>query len=207
MPLTLQPQPVLSREQYIQKITALQELIRRGDCYEINFCQEFFAGDVTINPFAVFQKLMDVSPNPFSALYRLNDKYLICASPERFLSKEGNKILSQPMKGTIKRVLTNKQEDEKLKEALRQNQKEQSENVMVVDLVRNDLTNVGQEDSGEEEETYGIYSFSQVHQMVSTMSGELRDGRVSCQIIAGTFPMCSMSGAPKHRVSQVMDAY
>jgi para-aminobenzoate synthetase component 1 len=198
---------VLSKEDYIKKIQALQNHIHRGDCYEINFCQESFAEDADLNPFAAYQKLVAISPNPFSAFYRLRDNYLLCASPERFLQKKGNRILSQPIKGTIKRNVENNKEDELLKEELRRSQKDQSENVMVVDLVRNDLTRICNEASVKVDELYGIYSYPQVHQMISTISGELKDYISFSQIIKATFPMGSMTGAPKHRVMQLIEEY
>ena len=108
-------QQKLNKESYIQKIKQLQQHIVRGDCYEINFCQEFFAEDAGIDPIATFKNLIAVSPNPFSALYKLDDRYLICASPERFIAKKANKIFSQPMKGTSKRDISNIEEDERLK--------------------------------------------------------------------------------------------
>ena len=197
----------LSREEYINKVRKLQSHILRGDCYEINFCQEFFAEEVSIDPIAVFQKLMSVSPNPFSALYRLNDKYLICASPERFLMKQGNKIICQPIKGTIKRNLNDNEEDKRLKTELVQSQKERSENVMVVDLVRNDLSKICKDQTVHVEELFGIYSFPQVHQMISTISGELKNSLNFSSIIEATFPMGSMTGAPKHRVIELIDQY
>ncbi len=207
LPSALHTQPVLSREAYIQKIKALQAHILRGDCYEINFCQEFFAADVALKPFAVFQNLMEVSPNPFSAFYRLNDQFLICASPERFLAKKGGKVISQPIKGTIQRDLLDVEKDQKLKNILRLSQKEQAENVMVVDLVRNDLTKICKPSSVKVDELFGIYSFPQVHQMISTISGELKDDVSFPQIIEATFPMGSMTGAPKLSVMKLIDEY
>lgn len=197
----------LTKENYLQKIKNLQEHILRGDCYEINFCQEFFAEDVTIDPVEVFQKLMNVSPTPFSALYKLADRYVICASPERFLKKTGNKIFSQPMKGTIKRNLQNHIEDEKLKQQLQQSAKDQSENVMVVDMVRNDLSKVCTQGSVKVDELFGVYSYPTVHQMISTISGELKPDIKFSEIIEATFPMGSMTGAPKHRVMELIDEY
>lgn len=196
----------LTREKYIEKIKSLQAHILRGDCYEINFCQEFFSDTATIDPFTVFQRLMDVSPNPFSAFYRLRDKYLLCASPERFLAKRGNKIISQPIKGTIKRD-QNKTKDDRLKEELRNSQKDQSENVMVVDLVRNDLGRICKNESVKVDELFGIYSYPQVHQMISTVSGELRNKIKFSEILQAGFPMGSMTGAPKHRVMELIDEY
>lgn len=201
------PAPVLSREEYLQKIRALQAHIQRGDCYEINFCQEFAVANCMIDPFSAFQKLVNVSPNPFSAFYRLEDKFLVCASPERFLAKKGKRIFSQPIKGTIKRDLLSPEKDEQLKQALRKSQKEQSENVMVVDLVRNDLTKICKEATVKVDELFGIYSFPQVHQMISTISGELLEDVPFSTIIEATFPMGSMTGAPKHRVMQLIEEY
>ena len=203
----LQFQPALDKANYIKKVEGLQQHILRGDCYEINFCQEFFADNAVINPFEAFENLMEVSPNPFSAFYRLNDKFLICASPERFLTKRGNKVISQPIKGTIKRQPSVKQEDERLKQELLHSQKEQSENVMIVDLVRNDLARICKEESVKVDELFGIYSFPQLHQMISTISGELKDGVSFSEIVDATFPMGSMTGAPKHRVMQLIEEY
>jgi para-aminobenzoate synthetase component I len=205
--LTINPAPELNREEYIKKIEALKAHILRGDCYEINFCQEFFASEVSIDPFACFENLMQVSPNPFSAFYRLHEKYLLCASPERFLAKQGSKVFSQPMKGTIKRAPSSKEADEALKQELINSLKDQSENVMVVDLVRNDLAKICNEGSVKVDELFGIYSFPQVHQMISTVSGELKENISFSEIMEATFPMGSMTGAPKHRVMQLIDQY
>lgn len=199
--------PVLNKQAYIEKIKILREHIRRGDCYEINFCNEFFSENAVIDSFSCFQNLIRVSPNPFSAFYRLNDNFLLCASPERFLSKKGSKIFSQPMKGTIRRDQHSESGDQALKEALLHSKKDQAENVMVVDLVRNDLTKICKPASVTVDELYGIYSFPQVHQMISTVSGELLDEISFADIIAATFPMGSMTGAPKYRVMQLIDEY
>jgi para-aminobenzoate synthetase component I len=197
----------ISREEYLRIIGALQQHIVRGDCYEINFCQEFFARNTVIDPVDVFEKLTYISPNPFSALYRLDDRYLICASPERFLTKRGHSIFSQPMKGTIKRNNADPIEDERLKQELNQSAKDQSENVMVVDMVRNDLSRVCKEGSVKVNELFGVYSYPNVHQMISTVSGELKEKSIFSDIIRATFPMGSMTGAPKHRVMELIDRY
>lgn len=199
--------PLLTRDAYLQKINALQEHILRGDCYEINFCQEFFAENALLDPFAVFQHLIDVSPNPFSAFYRLQDRYLLCASPERFLAKKGTRLISQPIKGTVKRDVNDAVHDEQLRESLRRSEKERAENVMVVDLVRNDLTRVCQPTTVKVDELFGIYPFPQVHQMISTISGELKEGTAFSQIMEATFPMGSMTGAPKRRVMELIDEF
>ena len=197
----------LSHDEYIEKIKGLQEHILRGDCYEINFCQEFFAENAWIDPVETYKRLITISPNPFSCLYKLHDQVLICASPERFLTGRGDKLYSQPIKGTIKRNLSDPAEDERLKEELRQSAKDQSENVMVVDLVRNDLSMVCQDGSVQVDELFGIYSFPQVHQMISTISGIKKPDTTFSEIIEATFPMGSMTGAPKHRVMELIDEY
>jgi para-aminobenzoate synthetase component I len=202
--LNLQQQ--LSKAEYLRRVQQLQQHILRGDCYEINFCTAFFAPDVVIDPIAVFQNLMLLSPNPFSALYKLNDKYLICASPERFLVRQGNSLLAQPIKGTAKRSAV-VAEDIFLKETLRNSAKEQAENVMVVDLMRNDLSKICLPGSVHVDELFGVYSFPQVHQLISTISGTLKRDTRFTNIIEATFPMGSMTGAPKQRVLQLIEQY
>lgn len=196
----------ISREEYIRTIRELKQHILRGDCYEVNFCQEFFA-HTAISPLNVYRKLSRVSPNPFSALYRVNDHWLLCASPERFLQKSGNRIMSQPIKGTSGRDLQNPVADDRSREELFHSAKDRSENVMVVDLVRNDLARICGEGSVQVDELYGIYSFPQVHQMISTISGQLRDDICFADIIRATFPMGSMTGAPKKRVMELIEQY
>ena len=197
----------IPKKEYISIINKLKDHILRGDCYEINFCQDFFAENVVIDPLVVYKKLSTVSPNPFSALYKLDEKYLVCASPERYLKKQGNKILSQPIKGTSSRFLPDRKRDEISKVELHRSEKDRSENVMVVDLVRNDLSRICKEGKVSVDELYGIYSFPQVHQMISTISGELRDEITFTEIIKSTFPMGSMTGAPKKRVMELIEQY
>ena len=197
----------VSKKDYIDTIEQLKKHILRGDCYEINYCMEFFAQNAIADPLSIYQRLSSTSPNPFSALYKLDDKWLICASPERFLKKEGGKILSQPIKGTSSRFLQNINKDEKSKHDLFVSEKDRSENVMVVDLVRNDLARVCKEGTVKVDELFGIYSFPQVHQMISTVSGELKEGISFTDIIKATFPMGSMTGAPKRKVLELIDKY
>ncbi|UAY53667.1 anthranilate synthase component I family protein [Ferruginibacter albus] len=196
----------ISKEDYISSIKKIQQHILRGDCYELNFCQEFFAQPVTIDILSTYKKLSAVSPNPFAALYKVNDRYCICASPERYLKKAGNKIFSQPIKGTSSRN-ENKNIDDANKQHLLNSQKEKSENVMVVDLVRNDLSKICKEATVKVDELFGIYSFPQVHQMISTISGEIKDDIDWVNAVKATFPMGSMTGAPKKRVMQLIEQY
>jgi len=197
----------ISANEYEQVINKLQQHILRGDCYEINFCQEFFAEAAVIDPLSIYSSLVSISPNPFSALYRLNDKYCICASPERYFKKSGGKIFSQPIKGTAKRNLSNPELDEFSKQRLLNSEKEKSENVMVVDLVRNDLSRVCKSGTVKVDELFGIYSFPQVHQMISTISGDLEDGLDWVDVVKATFPMGSMTGAPKRSVLEIIERY
>lgn len=200
-------QPRITKEAYIRTIESIRKHIQRGDCYELNFCQEFYAESTQVDPLTVYRRLTELSPNPFSCFYKLEDKYLLCASPERYLQKKGNRLLSQPIKGTFQRNLLDTAADEALKQALHQSEKDRSENVMVVDLVRNDLSQVCKEGSVQVDELFGIYSFPQVHQMISTVSGELKENTGLAEILQASFPMGSMTGAPKRRVMELIEQY
>ena len=197
----------ISKETYMQIIRRLQQHILRGDCYEINFCQEFFVEQARIDPLVLYQALNRVSPSPFSAFYAADKKFLLCASPERYLKRSGDRILSQPIKGTSARDLQNPQKDEWLKAALAASEKDRAENVMVVDLVRNDLSKICETDTVRVSELFGIYSFAQVHQMISTIEGKPQKHLHWTEMIAKTFPMGSMTGAPKKRVLELIEQY
>jgi para-aminobenzoate synthetase component 1 len=197
----------INREVYIGIIEKLKQHILRGDCYEINFCQEFFAEHADMDPLYIYHRLIELSPNPFSVFYKLNARYCLCASPERYLKKEENKIISQPIKGTSKRNLDNMAEDEKARNYLSENEKEKSENVMVVDLVRNDLSRICKPGTVRVDELFAVYSFPQVHQMISTVSGEVDAGKDWIDCIEATFPMGSMTGAPKKKVMELIEEY
>ncbi|BAX79014.1 aminodeoxychorismate synthase component I [Labilibaculum antarcticum] len=196
----------ISTDEYLKAIQQLKEHIRRGDIYEVNFCQEFYAEDTYIPPRQTFRKLMKVSPTPYSCFYRMGEKYLLSASPERYLKKVGQKIISQPIKGTAKRG-ANEEEDKLIKESLFSDPKERAENIMIVDLVRNDLSRTAEKNSVIVEELCGIYSFPQVHQMISTVVSELKEGIHFIEAIRQTFPMGSMTGAPKVRAMKLIEKY
>ena len=197
----------MTKEEYTSTIKKLQQHILRGDCYEINYCQEFYNEDALIDPHAVFYQLCRISPNPFSALYRVKDQWLMCASPERYITKQGGKIFSQPIKGTSGRFQEDIIRDEESRDQLFKSAKDRSENVMVVDLVRNDLARVCREGSVNVDELYAVYSFPQVHQMISTVSGILNEDVSFTDIIRATFPMGSMTGAPKKSVVDLIEKY
>lgn len=196
-----------SRNDYIQTVYQLNHYIGRGDCYEINFCQEFYAHQDSVYLPDLYASLSSVSPNPYAAYYKADGRYCCCASPERYLKKEGRKIISQPVKGTIPRYHDNEDKDIQNKKAFFLNSKERSENVMIVDLVRNDLSKVCEEGTVAVNELFGIYTFPQVHHMISTVSGMLRKNIKLTDIIKATFPMGSMTGAPKKRVMELIEKY
>lgn len=194
----------ISKEDYLSKVNKMLEHIQRGDIYEANFCMEFFAENAIINPLEIYQKLNAISKPPFAVFFKNNQQYLLSASPERYLKKEGNKVISQPIKGTAKRFL-DPTLDEKAKNDLAENPKERSENIMIVDLVRNDLSKTATKGSVEVEELCGIYSFEQVHQMISTIASTVTENRSPVDIIKSTFPMGSMTGAPKISAMNIIE--
>lgn len=200
-------QPFISRDEYINIIKVLQHHIKKGDCYEINFCQQFFSKEAIIDPLNIYQQLVKISPNPFSAFYKLNDKYCLCASPERYLKKTGQGLISQPIKGTSKRNISDKAKDEMNKDHLFNSSKDRSENVMIVDLVRNDLSRICKEGSVVVKELFAVHSFPQLHQMISTVNGEMKEDLHWTDALKATFPMGSMTGAPKKRVMELIDKY
>lgn len=198
-PQILSLKSATTKKQYIENVKSIKNSIVEGEFYELNYCIEYTCQANAFDPVRCYQKLNDISPMPFSGFMKLNDKYLICASPERFLKKEGDKIISQPIKGTIKRSF-DKSEDESLKEQLLNSEKERAENLMIVDLVRNDLAKSSITGSVKVDELFGIYTFKKIHQMISTVSST-HDKKISTtDIIKNAFPMGSMTGAPKIRV-------
>ncbi|MDB5015835.1 MAG: pabB [Mucilaginibacter sp.] len=196
----------LKKDVYINTVNKIKEHIKRGDIYVTNFCQEFYTENADIDPLAIFLKLNEISPNPFAAFFKWHHNFILCASPERFLAKRDNKLISQPIKGTAKRG-KNIAEDNLIKQQLAEHTKEIQENVMIVDLVRNDLTRSAKQGTVKTEELFGIYSFKQVHQMISTVVCELIEGITAVGAIKNTFPMGSMTGAPKISAMQLMEQY
>lgn len=200
-------EPSVTKKDYIKTVLQLKAHIQRGDIYEINYCQEFVAKDVELtNVWDTYFKLNHLTKAPHSAFVQLDEFALFCGSPERFLRKKGTRLISEPIKGTARRS-ENSEEDLKLKEMLRNDPKERSENIMIVDLVRNDLSRVAQKGSVEVEELCGIYTFETVHQMISTIACELRPELSLTEILAATFPMGSMTGAPKRRAMELIEEY
>ena len=193
------------KDEYFRQVRQMLGHIHRGDIYEANFCQEFYAEDTQIDPLRTYQKLNAISKAPFATFLRLNDKYLLSASPERYLKKIGSKIISQPIKGTAKRSLDAKQ-DAALKKSLANDPKERAENIMIVDLVRNDLSKSALRGSVVVEELCQVYSFEQVHQMISTVSALVAADKNPVELIKESFPMGSMTGAPKVSAMKIIEA-
>lgn len=194
----------ISKEFYVEKVTKILEHIHAGDMYEANFCMEFFAENSNINPLEKFQKLNEISKAPFSVFFKNNKHFLLSASPERYLKKVGDTIISQPIKGTSKRFL-DINEDENSKQNLETDAKERAENIMITDLVRNDLSHTAQKGSVEVVELCKIYSFLQVHQMISTVTSKLDPQYSPIDVLKTTFPMGSMTGAPKISVMKIIE--
>jgi para-aminobenzoate synthetase component I len=195
----------IHKDEYFEKINQILAHIHRGDIYEANFCQEFYAENTEINPLETYNKLNSISNPPFATFIKCHEKFLLSASPERYLKKEGNTIISQPIKGTAKRSFDTV-EDEQLKTDLLKNEKERSENIMIVDLVRNDLSKTAIKGSVDVEELCKIYTFDQVHHMISTVTSKVESTLNPIDIIKSTFPMGSMTGAPKISAMKIIEA-
>ncbi|TGV00413.1 anthranilate synthase component I family protein [Flavivirga rizhaonensis] len=195
----------IHKDEYFEKVNNMLAHIHRGDIYEANFCQEFYAENTSINPLDTYLKLNNISNPPFATFLKFGDKYLLSASPERYLKKDKETIISQPIKGTAKRS-ENTLEDEALKEALSKDTKERSENIMIVDLVRNDLSKTAIKGSVKVEELTKIYTFDQVHQMISTVTSKIKETTHAVDVIKSTFPMGSMTGVPKISAMRIIEA-
>jgi para-aminobenzoate synthetase component 1 len=194
----------IHKDEYFEKVNTLLKHIHNGDLYEANFCQEFYAENTQISPLETYKKLNKISKPPFASFLKMYDKYALSASPERYIKKEGQRIISQPIKGTAKRS-KNKEEDSRLKKLLEQDEKERSENIMIVDLVRNDLSKTATRNSVHVEELCKIYTFDQVHQMISTVTSQVAPKTHPVEIIKSTFPMGSMTGAPKFSAMKIIE--
>lgn len=195
----------IHKDAYFEKVSAMLDHIHRGDIYEANFCQECYVEDAQIDPLETFKKLNNISKTPFATFFKQDGNYLLSASPERYLKKEGDVIISQPIKGTAKRS-ENLEEDELLKKNLQHDDKERSENIMIVDLVRNDLSHTAIKGSVKIEELCKVYTFAQVHQMISTVTSKIGKHTHPVDVITSTFPMGSMTGAPKISAMKIIES-
>jgi len=196
----------MPKADYMKAFDSLLRHIRQGDIYEANLCQEFYAENVSLSPVDVYERLNRLSPAPFSGFFKTADKYVLSASPERFLAKRGDKLISQPIKGTAPRGKSD-EEDRAVAHALRNSPKEIAENVMIVDLVRNDLTRSARAGTVRADRLLEVQTFRQVHQLVSTVTCRKRDGISDAEAIRNTFPPGSMTGAPKISAMRLCDQY
>lgn len=196
----------LEREDYLTAVDHVLKHIQQGDVYEMNFCQRFYAEHVQIDPLAIFQKLNKLASPPFAAYLNFGEHYVLSASPERYIQKNKNQLISQPIKGTAKRM-KNAVLDKEIAETLKNDPKERAENIMITDLVRNDLAKTAVKGSVYVDELCGLYSFKTVHQLISTISSQLKDDVDIADILKTTYPMGSMTGAPKVSAMQIIEKY
>lgn len=203
-PIKIEVQQRISKEEYLLKLTKMFSHINLGDIYEANFCMEFFAENATIDPITIFTKLNAISEPPFAVFLKNDKQFLLSASPERYLKKDNTTIISQPIKGTARRS-TDYDEDEKIKNELFLNEKERSENIMIVDLVRNDLSKTAQKGSVAVSELCQPHTFKQVHHLISTVTSQLDQQFSAVDVIKSSFPMGSMTGAPKISAMKIIE--
>lgn len=194
------------KDSYLKTVASLKNHILEGDIYEINYCINFSAETENFNPIKAFELLCSSSPAPFAGILKMNNQYILSASPERFIKLSNRKIISQPIKGTARRS-ADPTVDEANKKALQNSEKERAENMMIVDLVRNDLAKSSVAGSVKVEEMFGIYSFKQVHQMISTITGLKKSDVKAVEVIKNAFPMGSMTGAPKIKAMELIEKY
>lgn len=196
----------IDKQAYLNKIHRIQDAIRNGDVYEMNLCQEFYTEYKGLNPLTLYAAMSENNPSPFAAFLRVKDQYILSLSPERYVKKIGSTLLSQPIKGTIKRGLS-AAEDQLAKDRLYNDPKERAENTMIVDLVRNDLNRICLSGTVEVPEFLGIYSFPKVHHLQSTITGKLKENIHFSDVLKASFPMGSMTGAPKIAAMEIIEHY
>ena len=194
------------KRSYLDKIRQIQDHIRRGDIYEMNYCQEFYSTGIKISPASIFLQLNEKMEAPFSSFLRLKEKYVFSASPERFLRKESSYVLSQPIKGTRKRGETDLEDDFLINE-LKTSKKDISENLMITDLVRNDLSINAKRSSVKVEELCKVYTFKHVHQMITSVSAIIDSEIDFTEVLKAAFPMGSMTGAPKLKAMELIEYF
>lgn len=188
--------PLWTKEHYLEKFNKVHRALKRGDLYEMNLCMPWKGAMPGPESWRAFERLAQATRAPHSAYFQAGNHRMLSASPERFVSKKGQIVRSQPIKGTVKRG-NNPEEDLALKQGLLVSEKERAENVMIVDLVRNDLSQIAEPRSVEVEELFGIHSFATVHQMISTIRCTLQPHISEHAMMEAMFPMGSMTGAPK----------
>lgn len=199
-------EPSLSLQEYGNRFKQIQEHIQQGNIYEMNFCFDFIAESPGLHGMSLWERLTEKTHAPMSAFLKDENMQVYCASMERYLKKQDAKVIAQPIKGTARREI-DPLKDVEVKEGLKHNLKEQNENVMIVDLMRNDLSKFARQRSVKVEELFGVYTFGQVHQLISTIVCEAKQGVDFVDILQASFPMGSMTGAPKIRAMQIIDEF
>lgn len=194
----------ISKNEYLDKVAKMQSYIHRGDIYEANMCMEFYGEQATIDPVLMYHRLNAISIPPFATFFKNHKHYLLSASPERYIQRIGDQVISQPIKGTAKRAV-DENEDKALAAVLSVDEKERAENIMIVDLVRNDLSHYAKKGSVKVTELCKVYTFKQVHQLISTVAATVEDHIHSVDLIKSTFPMGSMTGAPKISAMKIIE--
>lgn len=191
-----------SRERYLQTIRAIKNYISAGDCYQVNLSQRFTA-PVSQPSSLLYQRLRAVSPAPYSAFLNLGDAQILSSSPESFLSLDGTRVVTRPIKGTRPRGIT-PEADRDLRNELAESEKDRAELLMITDLERNDLGRVCRPGSVRVTELRHVETFPQVHHLVSTIEGEVREDCGLIDLLRATFPGGSITGAPKVRAMQII---
>lgn len=191
------------QDRYLTRVRHLLDHIQRGDIYEINYCTTRSATVTSFDPFHAFRSLLLHADAPFAAFARDANSFVICASPERFLAFEGRRVVGEPMKGTRPRSL-DPAADQRYKVELVNDAKERSENIMALDVMRHDLARIAARRTVEVEELCAVRSYPRVHQMVSTVVARIADGLTPHDVLRATFPMASMTGAPKRRAMELI---
>ena len=189
--------------EYSQAFEKVKQYIIDGDCYQINLAQRFQA-DCQGSPIAAYKKLRQINSAPYGAYMNLPFTQILSSSPELFIHCENNIVTTKPIKGTRAKGVST-EENNKLVEELKNSKKDQSENVMIVDLLRNDFSKNCKINSVKVPELFAIESFATVHHLVSTVTGELEEGRTCLDLIQGCFPGGSITGAPKVRAMEIIE--
>lgn len=192
------------RDPYIRSVEKLLAHIQRGDIYEVNYCTERHTIAPAFDPFAAFATLDHRSQAPFSAFLREGDSFALCASPERYLAFKGKHVAGEPMKGTRPRH-TDATADRHAAVELANDAKERSENIMALDVMRHDLSRIAASGSVKVTELCAVRSYPRVHQMVSTVEATIRNGHDPMDVLRASFPMASMTGAPKIRAMELIN--
>lgn len=202
----LQWESNLEKEEYLDRVRKIQQHIIDGDVYELNFCRELSCQPKHFHPLQVFERINAKAKAPFTAFLKFDQRYVLSFSPERFMQHRGGKLLSQPIKGTVKKGKS-EVENEILKKALFNDEKERAENVMIVDLVRNDFARSAVPGTVKVDELFGIYAFENIIQMISTVSAKLREEVHPLNALKNAYPMGSMTGAPKIRAMELIEDF